>query len=324
MAAATHMAATSHMTAAKAACMAAAQSTAASGRSIAACPAAISAWCTNSAAAIATAVTWAGSNSAVCPSARIAATIAVSATIPVSATAVPAAVIPRPCADEHSAYKPIRSVVTVWGASIRCIGVVAPIADRSSVHHRNGDNRGADTNISSIHRILSHCRYRKRHSQQHCKQNQAKFPHDILLVLTCTALSRFRRTGDPETASVLSTAGSWASLPNRLLYSQTAFRRFSCGSFQERFVQLRERPFHRPSCPAKRPFKAKSTSTSNQPAQALNWTAQPYSAPCSSSPFRWLHWPGTWGRIRSWPSRRAAPPHPASPSAGRDFPSGCR
>jgi hypothetical protein len=42
--------------------------------------------------------------------------------------------IPRPGANEHAAYKPIRAVVAIRGARVRIIRVVAVWADRGACH----------------------------------------------------------------------------------------------------------------------------------------------------------------------------------------------
>jgi hypothetical protein len=110
---------------------------------------------------------------------RIAAAIAVAAATAVAtatavaaatavATATPAAVaaVPRPCADEDAAIKPIRPVVAIRGARIRIVAVVAPIAGRGVVHHGCGNHCG--TNAHS-HPDLGRGHAGQRQSQQHCK-----------------------------------------------------------------------------------------------------------------------------------------------------------
>jgi hypothetical protein len=123
------------------------------------------------------------------------------------ATTVPAAVIPWPGTDKDATKEPARPVIAIWRASIGIIGVIAPLADWGTVNLGSGNDRGADSNIHPD--ILSPCRYRERHSQQHCQKNQPKSPHKSSL---CRPL-HFLADWEPEANSVFSTAGSWASLP---------------------------------------------------------------------------------------------------------------
>jgi hypothetical protein len=97
----------------------------------------------------------------------------------------PTPAVPRPYAEEHAAVEPTWPVIAVGCAGIGIVRVIAPCADRRTVDHGSSDKRGTDSYIFLD--ILSHCRHRERHSQQHCNQNQPKSPHNILLVLTCAA-----------------------------------------------------------------------------------------------------------------------------------------
>ena len=147
-------------------------------------------------------------------------------------TVSPTPAVPRPDAEEYPVIKPVRCVVAVWGAGIGIIRVEAPIADRWPVDHGCGNNDGTDSNIIRIFNILGYRRRRQRHSQQSCQQNQLKIPHTILLVPPYPASLG---PGPPST-SALPTSGPLAHRPVRLLVSQTAFLRLSCGSLQESLV----------------------------------------------------------------------------------------
>ena len=61
------------------------------------------------------------------------------ATVPAASVitaSTPVAVIPRPCADEHAAYKPIRPVIARRCAGIRVVATISIWAYRSRTHAR--------------------------------------------------------------------------------------------------------------------------------------------------------------------------------------------
>jgi hypothetical protein len=146
-----------------------------------------------------------------------ASTVAVSAAIAVAITsAAPAPsttpAVPRAGADEDAAIKPARTVVAIRSASIRVIGVVAPGAIRRTVVIRRANHCGT---YAYSHRDLG---IRGRNgsegkNEKHCDQNQAEFPHDILLVL-----SRLLSPGSkPEFSGFSTLAGRLSFSPDRLL-----------------------------------------------------------------------------------------------------------
>jgi hypothetical protein len=68
--------------------------------------------------------------------------VAVAATEPVAISAAP--VIPRANADEEATVKPAGTVVAIRRASIRIIGVIAPLAIRRAVVSRRRNHFGTD------------------------------------------------------------------------------------------------------------------------------------------------------------------------------------
>ncbi len=111
------------------------------------------------------------------------------------------------------------------------------------------------------------------------------------------------------------------SIPNRLLFSQTAFQIISCGRVQK--ISSRRAKGVLPGIqPCKTPFRCRSQVGLSRAIPSS--PAPPDSGPCSSSPFRWPRWPGTSGRPPSWPPHRVAPRRPASLSADKGFRWDCR
>jgi hypothetical protein len=148
-----------------------------------------------------------GMSAAYVAASRVAAAIAVSATEPVAtaiavptaisisapgpAPAVPAPPVPGSGADEDAAIEPARSVKTVGRASVRVIGVVAPLAILGTViiaiiprvYYRRAD---ADSNSDLGAR--RNCGERQNYKRS--QHNQPQLLHDILLVppaLPCPA-----------------------------------------------------------------------------------------------------------------------------------------
>jgi hypothetical protein len=114
----------------------------------------------------------------------VAATVSIAATEPIAAAEPIAPVIPRASADKEAADEPARTVIAIGSAGVRCIRIVAPIANRGTVGIRRVDNRRTDANP---HPDLSICRRGESQgqSQEHCHQNQSKTFHETLPVPPC-------------------------------------------------------------------------------------------------------------------------------------------
>jgi hypothetical protein len=141
----------------------------------------------------------------------IAATIAVAiaATIPVA----PTAVIPRASANEEATDEPARTVIAVGSAAIRCVRIIAPIADRGTIGIGRVDYRRTDAHP---HCHLGICRGResKRQNQEHCHQNQPKTFHSTPPCAVPSCLSGF---GIRRVTSVFQHPPAWVFLPSRHL-----------------------------------------------------------------------------------------------------------
>jgi hypothetical protein len=94
------------------------------------------------------------------------ATVVAATTVVTAAT--PISVIPRSGADKDAAHKPARSVITIRGATIGSIRVVAPRANRSIVPIPvTIPNPNPNTNLS-----LSGSRHKRRRNRQRAEQQE--------------------------------------------------------------------------------------------------------------------------------------------------------
>lgn len=91
------------------------------------------------------------------PSAAVSIPVA-AAPVPaaIAPTAAPTPVIPGTCADEDAACEPLRTVVTIRGASIRIVSVITPIANRGSISDRRGNHRRPNSHANRNLGICCH------------------------------------------------------------------------------------------------------------------------------------------------------------------------
>jgi hypothetical protein len=138
-----------------------------------------------SAAAIGCASTIAAASFKPASAVGVSAAIAIAAAESVTAVAVPPAPsVPWACADEHAAGKPGRAVIPIGCAGIWSIGVITPITNRRTVIVTIIIGTGHNCRTYPYtYPDLCVRRLGERESKEHCKQNQADIPHDILLVL---------------------------------------------------------------------------------------------------------------------------------------------
>jgi hypothetical protein len=104
-----------------------------------------------------------------------------SVTVAAAAPAMtPAPVVPRSDADEDAAVKPVRTVITVRGASVGVIRVIAPFAIRGTVISGIADCGAYTYRDLGIRRDSG-----ERKNNKHCQRgqcDQTELLHDILLV----------------------------------------------------------------------------------------------------------------------------------------------
>lgn len=158
-------------------------------------PSAVAAVCLTSAVSAASAV-------AISTAIAVSAAIAVAATTPTATTAVatptmsPTPAVPGTYANEHTAVKPLRSVIAVRRAAIGVIGVVAPFTHRGTVIHWRCYNFRPDTN-SNANINLGIRLHGERQGEQHRNHDQLQTFHDFLLCCP-VSLSDLEFRGNPR------------------------------------------------------------------------------------------------------------------------------